>query len=200
MWYIKRVQEIFPKKPNRKVDTLAKFLSNDRKVLRFYGYWDDRNSTYGVVHDLELHFYLADDTIEIKENVPPNSGRDTGFMFIKRMKLPKASIYSVHFYTWYLRYFALQIYLSTLLQFFSRIDSPGAGDPFTVLNVLGEDTAHSWYIVDSLDTGKNTKEFYTDRDLMIGAQINVFGRKVVITDLDSYTKEYYRYLPNFSET
>ncbi|XP_046604333.1 EF-hand domain-containing family member C2-like [Neodiprion virginianus] len=161
----RRKVEIFPKRPNRKIDTLAKFLSNDRKVLRFYGYWDDRETAYGVIHDLELHFYLADDTIEIKENVPPNSGRDTGFMFIKRMKLPKS---------------------------FSRIDPPGAGDPLTVLNVIGENTSSSWYIVDSLNTGRNAREFYTEKDLMIGSQINVFGRKVVLTDIDPYTKEYYR--------
>ncbi|XP_012262352.2 EF-hand domain-containing family member C2-like [Athalia rosae] len=161
----RRKVEVFSKKPNRKMDTLAKFLSNDRKVLRFYGYWDDTGSTYGVMHDLELHFYLSDDTIEIKENIPPNSGRDTGLVFIKRMKLPKD---------------------------FSKVDAPGAADPFTILNVLGENTSSSWYIVDSLNTGISDREFYQDKDLMIGAEINVFGRKVVLTDMDPYTREYYR--------
>lgn len=62
-----------------------------------------------------------------------------------------------------------------------------------MLNVLGEDTAHSWYIPDCLDAGGNQREFYKDRDLMIGAQVNVFGRKVILTDVDPFTREYYRY-------
>ncbi len=31
---------------------LRKFLANDRKVLRFFGVWDDRASMYGEVHRL----------------------------------------------------------------------------------------------------------------------------------------------------
>lgn len=80
---------MFPKRPNRMVDTLGNFLKYDRQVLRFYGYWDDTESLYGIVHDLELHYYLSDNTMEIKENVPSNAGRDSGPMFVKRMKIPK---------------------------------------------------------------------------------------------------------------
>lgn len=32
-------------------DTLKSFLDNDRKVLRFYCSWDDRESLYGEVRD-----------------------------------------------------------------------------------------------------------------------------------------------------
>lgn len=77
------------KKPKRSTDKLGQFLDFDRKVLRFYGYWDDCESLHGVLHDLELHYYLADDTVEIKENIHPNSGRGLGFMFLQRCKLPK---------------------------------------------------------------------------------------------------------------
>ncbi|CAG9786774.1 unnamed protein product [Diatraea saccharalis] len=52
------------------------FLDHDRQVLRFYGYWDDRDSEFGVMHFLEIHYFLADDTIEIKETMPPNSGME----------------------------------------------------------------------------------------------------------------------------
>lgn len=69
----------------------------------------------------------------------------------------------------------------------------GSDDPFTVLNVLGDETVKSYYMVDSLNTGNVSRDYYKDHELAIGAQINVFGRKVVITDLDSFTKEYYRY-------
>ncbi|XP_012275373.1 EF-hand domain-containing family member C2 [Orussus abietinus] len=160
-----RKVEFFPKKPNLKIDTLGQFLKNDRKVLRFYGYWDDSDSPFGVVHHLEIHYYLADDTIEIKENIPPNSGRDSGVTFVKRTKIPK---------------------------FYSRLDPIGAQEPYTVLNVLGENAASTYYVVDPLDTGKFSKEYYKDNDLAIGARISVFGREVVIVDLDPFTKEYYR--------
>lgn len=41
-------------------------------------------------------------------------------------------------------------------------------------------------------TGGPPVASYTPADLSIGAILNVFGRKVVITDLDPFTKEYYR--------
>merc|ERR550537_323743 len=41
---------------------LKQFLENDRKVLRFYGYWDD-TSRYGRRHYFMVHYFLADDTV-----------------------------------------------------------------------------------------------------------------------------------------
>ncbi|KAI4488135.1 hypothetical protein M0804_004983 [Polistes exclamans] len=156
----------FPKKPRTyKIDNLGNFLKYDRQVLRFYGYWDDTDNLHGIVHDLEIHYYLADDTIEIKENFPPNSGRDSGFILVKRMKIPK---------------------------FYSGLDPIGAGDPFTILNVMGDDTNQSYTMIDALNTGLTKKEYYKDNELSIGAIMNVFGRTVVITDMDTFTKEYYR--------
>ncbi|XP_046141225.1 EF-hand domain-containing family member C2-like [Osmia bicornis bicornis] len=157
--------ETFPKKPNRRIDTRGDFLKYDKQVLRFYGYWDDTQNLYGIIHDLEIHYYLADDTIEIKENVSPNSGRDSGFMFLRRMKVPKL---------------------------FVELEPIGAQDRFTVLNVMGEDASNAFYTIDPLVTGKTCKEFYKNNELGIGAEINVFGRRIVITDMDAFTKEYYR--------
>lgn len=59
--------------------------------------------------------------------------------------------------------------------------------------MLGESTEQSYLIADSLNTGKLANEYYKDSDLAIGVRINVFGREVVITDLDPATREYYRY-------
>ncbi|KAG7202805.1 hypothetical protein KM043_009964 [Ampulex compressa] len=157
--------ETFPKKPNRRIDTRGNFLKYDRQVLRFYGYWDDTESPHGIIHDLEIHYFLADQTLEIKENLPPNSGRNSGCMFVKRMRIPKL---------------------------FSGVQPIGTTEPFTVLNVLGESTTDSYYMIDSLETGKTSGDFYKDNELSIGAEINVFGRRVVITDMDNFTKEYYR--------
>ncbi|XP_050598215.1 EF-hand domain-containing family member C2-like isoform X2 [Bombus affinis] len=158
-------RETFPKKPKQKVDTRGDFLKYDKQVLRFYGYWDDTDNLYGVVHDLEIYYYLADNTIEIKENLPSNSGRDSGSTFLRRMQVPKI---------------------------FSEMGSIGTGDAFTVLNVMGDDTSHGYYTIDPLNTGKVRREYYKENELSIGAQVNIFGRIIVITDMDAFTKEYYR--------
>lgn len=91
------MQDIFQKKPNRIPDTRGNFLKYDKKVLRFYGYWDDRDNLYGEIHNLEIHYYLADDTIEIKEILPENSGRDVGPLFLKRSKIPKVNFLILKF-------------------------------------------------------------------------------------------------------
>ncbi|XP_060830644.1 EF-hand domain-containing family member C2-like isoform X1 [Bombus pascuorum] len=158
-------RETFPKKPKQKVDTRGDFLKYDKQVLRFYGYWDDTDNLYGVVHDLEIYYYLADNTMEIKENLPANSGRDSGSTFLRRMQVPKI---------------------------FSEMGSIGTGDAFTILNVMGDDTSHGYYTIDPLNAGKVRREYYKENELSIGAQVNIFGRIIVITDMDAFTKEYYR--------
>ncbi|XP_041979568.1 EF-hand domain-containing family member C2-like [Aricia agestis] len=114
------------------------FLDFDGRVLRFFGYWDDRGSQFGTVHRLEIHYYLADDTVEIKELLPPNSGVEGGPMFMKRMKLPK--------------------------KLPARIEMSSEPAPTS----------------------------YSPEDLSIGAVLDVFNRKVVLTDCDPFTREYYR--------
>ena len=46
---------------------------------------------FGDVRELELHYFLADDTIEILERIPPNAGRDAVSTFLKRARLPKVT-------------------------------------------------------------------------------------------------------------
>lgn len=79
------------KKPNRVEDTLGQFLAYDRQILKFDAYWNDR-SEFGELRKLQLYYYLADDTIEIKEIYAPNSGRDGPAVFLKRSLLPKVSL------------------------------------------------------------------------------------------------------------
>eukprot|EP00898_Chlorokybus_atmophyticus_P008294 jgi/Chlat1/8466/Chrsp80S00651 len=73
-------------------DKLAQFLQNDRKVLRFFCIWDDRGSLYGERRPYVLHYFLADDTVEILEINEPNSGRDPFPIFLKRGKLPRSTV------------------------------------------------------------------------------------------------------------
>lgn len=78
-----------PFRPYERRDTLKQFLDQDGKILRFYCHWDDSENAFGEPRELVLHYFLADDTIEILEVIPPNSGRDAGTKLLRRSKLPK---------------------------------------------------------------------------------------------------------------
>jgi hypothetical protein len=71
---------------NRKNKNLEQFLTNDRKVLRFYAYWDDP-TRYGARQYFVLHYYLSDDSVEINNNYMRNSGRWECPVFFTRKKL-----------------------------------------------------------------------------------------------------------------
>ncbi|KAJ8030955.1 EF-hand domain-containing family member C2 [Holothuria leucospilota] len=154
-----------PLRPYEKVDTLKQFLDHDRHVLRFYCFWDDTEKMFGDVREMILHYFLADDTIEIKECIRPNSGRDAAPMFLRRARLPKSSP--------------------------EALKQPGEITGRTVLNVFGPMGHGGRYILDSLKTGAVTTECYTDQDLMVSVTINVWGRKLILADCDDFTKEYY---------
>ena len=73
-------------------DKLKKFVENDRKVLRFFCVWDDRAALCGERRPYVLHYFLADDTVEILEVNEPNSGRDPFPVFVKRGPLPNQKV------------------------------------------------------------------------------------------------------------
>ncbi|KAM9851213.1 EF-hand domain-containing family member C2 [Aulostomus maculatus] len=153
-----------PLRPYERRDSLKQFLDHDRKVLRFFCFWDDTKSMFGDVRQLILHYFLADDTIEILEVTSPNSGRDSASKFLRRSKLPKQT----------------------------QLKQPGQITDRTVLNVLASSSQGKRYILDNLKTGAVQEEFCKDRDLMLGGEVNVWGRRVIISDCDDFTKDYYR--------
>ncbi|XP_070694381.1 EF-hand domain-containing family member C2 [Pempheris klunzingeri] len=159
-------QSMKPLRPYERHDTLKQFLDHDRKVLRFYCLWDDTESVFGDPRELILHYFLADDTVEIREVISPNSGRDTVPKFLRRCKLPKCAP--------------------------AQMKQPGEITDRTVLNVFASASQGKRYILDSLKTGAVHEEFYKDCDLTVGGEVNVLGRRVVITDCDDFTKDYYR--------
>ena len=55
-------------------------MANDRKVLRFY--------VFSEIPYI-LHYYLADDTMEVREIKSPNSGRGDFSLLLKRQRFPK---------------------------------------------------------------------------------------------------------------
>eukprot|EP00039_Didymoeca_costata_P014114 m.224231 g.224231 ORF g.224231 m.224231 type:complete len:552 (+) comp15948_c0_seq8:136-1791(+) len=70
-------------------DKMKQFLVLDRKVLRFYCVWDDRHNMFGELRSFILHYYLVDDTIEIREVHPPNDGRDPFPILLNRQCVPR---------------------------------------------------------------------------------------------------------------
>ena len=64
-----------------KVKPAKQFLENDRKVLRF-------NATFEGLKYI-IHYYLSDDTVEIREVNYTNSGRDPFPLLLKRNRLPR---------------------------------------------------------------------------------------------------------------
>lgn len=49
---------------------------------------------FGDIRELVLHYFLADDTIEIREVIRANSGRDAAPKFLRRSKVPKVTNWS----------------------------------------------------------------------------------------------------------
>ena len=70
-------------------ETLGQYLQGDRKVLRFYCMWDDSSRLYGEKRRFIMHYFLSDDTIEVRNVEGKNSGRDPFPMLLKRARLPR---------------------------------------------------------------------------------------------------------------
>jgi hypothetical protein len=157
-----------PLRPYEKVDTLRQFLEHDRQVLRFYCLWDDSSSMFGDKRYMVLHYFLADDTVEVAEVMPANSGRDGSGTFYRRAKLAKD------------------------VAALSKL--PGAKTPRTVLNVFsnGVTDNKSRNILDSLRTGAQEDEYFSDADLAIGTSMQLLGREILICDCDAFTQAHYR--------
>lgn len=125
------------------IKATQKFLKNDRKVLRFYCIFRD-DKLYGEVRPYIVHFYLADDTIEVLEVRDDNSGRDNCPALLKRQKLPKK------------------------------------------FNELTADCS-------AIGTKQRDPqiEYYTEEDIKMGTDIDVFGRPLTVMGCDDFTKAFY---------
>jgi len=74
------------------LDKYGKFLTLDRHVLRFFAIWDDREQLFGEARKFLIHFYLSDDTMEIKEVHEANNGRDPFPTLVARQRMAKAAV------------------------------------------------------------------------------------------------------------
>ncbi|NWW89265.1 EFHC1 protein, partial [Rhynochetos jubatus] len=73
-------------------DRLKQFLTYDKQVLHFYAMWDDTDSMFGENRPYIIHYYLADDTVEVREVYKQNDGRDPFPILMKRQRLPKTFV------------------------------------------------------------------------------------------------------------
>lgn len=70
-------------------DRLKQWLVNNKKVLRFYCVWDNRQNMYGDRRPYVLNYYLEDDTVEILEVHDNNNGLDPYPQLLRRGLMPK---------------------------------------------------------------------------------------------------------------
>ena len=75
-------------KQKRHTNTAAKkttgFFAFDRKVLRFFGVWDNRARLFGDQLYVRLHYYLSDNTMEVLPAAGSMDGRDRIPKFLKK--------------------------------------------------------------------------------------------------------------------
>ncbi|RZC42766.1 EF-hand domain-containing protein 1-like, partial [Asbolus verrucosus] len=83
-----RIQNNLTKTPSAD-DKFRRFLEYDGKILKFRALWDDRHSEYGDVRKYEVLYFLADDTVAVKEIHTKNDGRDPYSQLLRKTKLPK---------------------------------------------------------------------------------------------------------------
>ncbi|KAM8778954.1 EF-hand domain-containing protein 1 [Rhynchonycteris naso] len=70
-------------------DQLKQFLTFDKQVLRFYAIWEDTDSMFRECRNYVIHYYLMDDTVEIREVHERNNGRDPFPLLMNRQRMPK---------------------------------------------------------------------------------------------------------------
>ncbi|CAD7942901.1 unnamed protein product [Amoebophrya sp. A25] len=100
-------KNVVPKKPERTNEKLyyenmlngghinknmQQFMEKDRKVCRFYAIVDDLLTPQYERRPFIIMYFLADDTIQIREQYPLNSGRDGFPILCKRMRMPKGKM------------------------------------------------------------------------------------------------------------
>ncbi|ELV09923.1 EF-hand domain-containing protein 1 [Tupaia chinensis] len=82
-------------------DQLKQFLTFDKQVLRFYAIWDDTDSMFGECRTYIIHYYLMDDTVEIREVHERNDGRDPFPLLMNRQRMPKVLVENAKVLEWY---------------------------------------------------------------------------------------------------
>ncbi|XP_020849629.1 EF-hand domain-containing protein 1 [Phascolarctos cinereus] len=129
-------------------DQFKQFLTFDKKVLRFYSIWDDTDSMFGESRAYIIHYYLADDTVEVREVHERNDGRDPFPVLLKRQRLPKVLAKNSKDFP----RCVLEVSEQDVKEWFTAKDF-AVGQPVTILG-------RTFFIY---DCDKFTREFYRDK-------------------------------------
>jgi hypothetical protein len=70
-------------------DKLKQFVALDRKVLRFYAAWDDGVENGSGVRPFIIHYFLVDNSLEVREIHHKNDSRDPFPKLVARQKINK---------------------------------------------------------------------------------------------------------------
>lgn len=73
-------------------EDMQQFMEWDRKVCRFYAVFDDLLLPQFERRPFVILYFLADDTIEIREQYPLNCGRAPFPIFFRRRKIPRGPV------------------------------------------------------------------------------------------------------------
>merc|ERR1719428_1277893 len=71
-------------------ENMQQFMENDRRVCRFFAVLDDLGTPQYERRPFTILFFLADNTVEIREQYPLNCGRDNFPIFFRRGKLTRS--------------------------------------------------------------------------------------------------------------
>lgn len=58
-------------------------------MLRFFALWEDADSLSGKTSPVTIHYFLVDNTVEVRLVEEPNSGREPFNGLMGRIRLPK---------------------------------------------------------------------------------------------------------------
>ncbi|KAH0792243.1 EF-hand domain-containing family member C2 [Histomonas meleagridis] len=125
---------------------LRDFLEYDGKVLRFYSVWDDSNSMFGEKRKFIIHFFLVDKTIEIRQVLPPNSGRDKVSQFLSKTHLKNPQTGK--------DYCASDLYIGQIVNVYGREFLIYDADRFTKQFLDSTYGAHDWTPINVDDTNQ----------------------------------------------
>lgn len=59
------------------------------QVLRFYALWEGADSLVGKTSPVTIRYFLVDNTVEVRLDDEPNSGREAYTGLMGRIRLPK---------------------------------------------------------------------------------------------------------------
>merc|ERR1712036_61847 len=71
---------------------MQSFMEHDRRVCRFFAVMDDLMTAQYERRPFTILVFLADQTVEIREQYPLNCGRDNFPIFFRRGKLTKDKV------------------------------------------------------------------------------------------------------------